>query len=155
MHKVPTSSLEWCHMSIIAFHITGQSSDCSTVFFRLTSNKRQRSALLAPLWGESTCHQWQVDSPHKGPVMRKVFPCHDIIIVVVCCDVILVSFIHILYGCFTGTGAVSVSVKGPCRIQINLSHGSTTNCWCNWNDTQEKKAMCTVKGMIFVSWPSC
>ena len=27
---------------------------------------------LQPLW-------WLVDSPHKGPVMWKVFPCHDII----------------------------------------------------------------------------
>ena len=25
-------------------------------------------------------HQWLVDSPQKGPVMQKLFPCHDIII---------------------------------------------------------------------------
>ena len=24
-------------------------------------------------------HQWLVDSPHKGPVLRNAFPCHDII----------------------------------------------------------------------------
>ena len=24
-------------------------------------------------------HQWVVDSPHKGPVMWKAFPCHDAI----------------------------------------------------------------------------
>ena len=24
-------------------------------------------------------HQWSMDSPYKGPVMWKVFPCHDII----------------------------------------------------------------------------
>ena len=30
-----------------------------------------------------TCHNdcwWSVDSPHKGLVMRKVFPCHDVIV---------------------------------------------------------------------------
>ena len=25
-------------------------------------------------------HEWQIDSPHKRPVMRKVFPCYDLII---------------------------------------------------------------------------
>ena len=24
-------------------------------------------------------HRWPVDSPHKGPVMRKAFPCYDVI----------------------------------------------------------------------------
>ena len=24
-------------------------------------------------------YRWPVDSPHKGPVMRKAFPCHDVI----------------------------------------------------------------------------
>ena len=30
--------------------------------------------IIGPLWGESGS-----DSPHKGPVMQKAFPCHDII----------------------------------------------------------------------------
>ena len=25
-------------------------------------------------------HQWQLDSPHKGPIMQKTFPCHHSII---------------------------------------------------------------------------
>ena len=24
-------------------------------------------------------HRWSVDSPHKGPVMRKTFPCHGVV----------------------------------------------------------------------------
>ena len=28
-------------------------------------------------------HRWLVDSQHKGPIMRKMWPCHDVIMV--CC----------------------------------------------------------------------
>ena len=33
-----------------------------------------------PLWGETTCgrYRWPVDSPHKGPVTRKVYPFDDV-----------------------------------------------------------------------------
>ena len=30
-------------------------------------------------------HQSLVDSPHKGPVMQKAFPCHDVIMVARSC----------------------------------------------------------------------
>ena len=33
--------------------------------------------ITGPLWGESTS-RWLVDSPHKGPVMGKVSPHHDV-----------------------------------------------------------------------------
>ena len=33
--------------------------------------------VTGPLWGE-IC-QWPLDSPHKGPVMRKAFSCPDVI----------------------------------------------------------------------------
>ena len=42
-------------------------------FFGLTSKTNQRSALL-PFVKE--IHRWPVDSPHKGPVMRKAYPFH-------------------------------------------------------------------------------
>ena len=29
-------------------------------------------------------HRWSVDFLHKGPVMRKTFPCHDVIIIKKC-----------------------------------------------------------------------
>ena len=40
------------------------------------NKKYQSSELLYICWG---IHQWPGDSPHKGPVMEKVLPCHDII----------------------------------------------------------------------------
>ena len=54
------------------------------------SNHRQLAGVLKTLFSAtiqalhyrpfvSGFHRWPVESPHKGPVMRKVFPCHDII----------------------------------------------------------------------------
>ena len=37
---------------------------------------KHKCSELPALWG---IHRWPVDSPYKGPVMRKSFPCHDVI----------------------------------------------------------------------------
>ena len=39
--------------------------------------KHQSFASLAFVWG---IHRWPVNSPHKGPVTRKIFPFDDVII---------------------------------------------------------------------------
>ena len=44
--------------------------------FRGRSKKHQSSASLAFVRG---IHRWPVDSPHKGPVTRKMFPFVDVI----------------------------------------------------------------------------
>ena len=44
--------------------------------FRRRLKKHQSSTSLAPLRG---IHRWPVDSPHKGPVTRKLFPFDDVI----------------------------------------------------------------------------
>ena len=38
--------------------------------------KHQSSASLACVWG---IHLWPVNSPHKGPLTRKMFPINDVI----------------------------------------------------------------------------
>ena len=44
--------------------------------------------ITGPLWGESTHNKWiprsLMDSPHKGPVMHKVFPFIDLIMYIQC-----------------------------------------------------------------------
>ena len=45
-------------------------------FFRHRSKKLQSSASLAFVRG---IHRWLVNSPHKGPVTRKMFPLDDVI----------------------------------------------------------------------------
>ena len=57
-------------------HITGLSIFCSTVCSGADRRKNQSSA---PLAFERGIHRSPVDSPHKGPVTRKIFPFDDII----------------------------------------------------------------------------
>ena len=48
----------------------------STVYSGANQRKHQSSTSLAFVWG---IHRWPVDSPHKGPVTRKMFPFDDVI----------------------------------------------------------------------------
>ena len=70
-----------CHcsdviMSAIAFGFTGITIVCSTLSPCADQRKHQRSASLAFVRG---IHQWPLNSPHKGPVTRKMFPFDDVI----------------------------------------------------------------------------
>ena len=72
-----------------------------TRLFRLTLKKTPRPALLAPLSGES--------NSHIGPVTRKAYPCHEIIMKNVSCHVCVLIFrvarsvivlpLHALWAC--------------------------------------------------------
>ena len=63
-------------MSAMASQITGVSIVCSAVCSGADQRKIQSPASLASVrW----IHRWPVDSPHKGPVTRKMFPFDDII----------------------------------------------------------------------------
>ena len=53
----------------------------STVCLDTNTNKHQSSASLAFVWG---IHWWPVNSPHKGPVTRKMFPLFDNVITEIC-----------------------------------------------------------------------
>ena len=48
----------------------------STVYSGADQSKHQRSASLAFVW---EIHRWPVNSPHKWPVTRKMFPFDDVI----------------------------------------------------------------------------
>ena len=49
----------------------------SKSLFMFTTQEAPNLRIIAPfIMG---IHRWQVDSIHKGPVMRKVFPRHDVI----------------------------------------------------------------------------
>ena len=62
-------------MSAMPSEITGVSIVCSSVGSGADQRKHQSSASLAFLWG---IHRWPVNSPHKGPVTRKMFPFDDV-----------------------------------------------------------------------------
>ena len=73
---------EWHHhycdvvVGAIAYQITSLTSVYSTVYSGADQRNHQSSAPLAFVWG---IHRWTVNSPYKGPVMRKMVPFDDVI----------------------------------------------------------------------------
>ena len=63
-------------MSTIASQITSHTIVYSTVYSDADQRKHQSSASLAFVWG---IHRGPVNSPHKWPVTRKMFPFDDVI----------------------------------------------------------------------------
>ena len=63
-------------MSALASQITGISIVCSTVGSGADQRKHQNFASLIFVRG---IHRWPSNSPHKRPVMRKMFPFDDVI----------------------------------------------------------------------------
>ena len=63
-------------MIAMASKIIGLTIVYSTVYSRTHQRKLQRSASLAFVRGS---HRWPVNSPHKWPVTRKMFPFDDVI----------------------------------------------------------------------------
>ena len=65
-------------MGAIASQITSLTIVYSTAYSDADQRKHQSSASLAFVWG---IHRRPVNSPHKGPVTRKMFPFDDVIMV--------------------------------------------------------------------------
>ena len=63
-------------MGVMASQITSLMIVYSTVYSDADQRKHQSSGSLAFVWG---IHQWSVNSLHKGPVTRKMFPFDDVI----------------------------------------------------------------------------
>ena len=63
-------------MGTMASQITSLTSVYSTAYSGAYQRKHQSSASLAFVWG---IHRWPVNSPHKWPVTRKMFPFDDVI----------------------------------------------------------------------------
>ena len=63
-------------MDDIASQITSLTIVYSTVYSGADQRKHQSSASLVFVRG---IHRWPVNSPHKGPVTRKIFPFDDVI----------------------------------------------------------------------------
>ena len=79
-------------MSTIASQITSLTIVYSTIYSGADQSKHQSSASLAFVWG---IHRGPVNSPHKWPVTRKMFPFDDVIM-------ILGVFVWFTYSCSSG-----------------------------------------------------
>ena len=65
-------------MSAMASQITSLTIVYSTVYPGTDKRKHQSSASLAFVMG---IHRWPVNSPHKGPVTRKIFSFDDVFVI--------------------------------------------------------------------------
>ena len=76
--RTQTSHYNDVIMSSRASQFTGVSIVCSTVCSGADQRKHQSSVSLAFVRG---IHRWPVNSPHKGPVTRTMFPFDDVIVI--------------------------------------------------------------------------
>ena len=63
-------------MGAMTSQITNLTIVYSSVYWGADQKKHQSSASLGFVWG---IHRWPSNSPHKGPVTRKIFPFDDVI----------------------------------------------------------------------------
>ena len=148
-------SLEWRHNEHdeVPNH---QPYDCllNSWFGGEDQRKHQSSASLAFVRG---IHRSLVNSPHKGPVTRKMFPFHDFIIMV-CRDPPLSSSVHILLTCIT---PFEGNMRHEVALELNESDSLLIrihNLWQKWPSYNQKrdhigKSMPDVY-LIQLQWPS-
>ena len=121
-HKPLLETFQWRHNERHASQVTIISIVCSAVCSGADQRKRQSTASLAFVRG---IHRWPVNSPHKGPVTRKLFTFDDVILTMTKCSGAyrpesLTSIFHISFSCIASiTGFQSrwcfVRRKQDCR----------------------------------------
>ena len=75
-HSIRPPPLHGIIMSTMTYQITSLTTVYSTLYSGADQRKHQSSASLAHVLG---IHWWPVNSPHKWPVTRKMFPFDDVI----------------------------------------------------------------------------
>ena len=83
--------LQRCYMGVMTSQITDSSTVCLTYFsgeqIRNIKASHHCAFVMGILW-------WPFDSSHKGPIMRKEQPCHDVIM----------PYLHLDFCCDMGYG---------------------------------------------------
>ena len=116
-------------MCAMASQITGVSIVCSTVCSGADQRKYRSSPSLAFVRG---IHRCPVNSPHKGPVTRKLFPFDDVII-----DRLF--NLPLFTGCnnsmssMLGLEIIGISKRIPWNM-LNISVSGNSIEWHNWNE---------------------
>ena len=117
-------------MGAIASQITSLTIAYSIVFLGADQRKHQSSASLAFVWG---IHRWPVNSPHKGPVMRKMFPFDDVIM----------WWLSTNYNAAFNESCDHL-VLGQCHIAVLIQHPASQmrNTWMEQQNLQRTGVLC-------------
>ena len=103
-------------MGAMACQITSFTIVYSAVYSAVDQGKHQSSTSLAFVRG---IHRWPVNSPHKWPVTRKIFPFDDVIMMTVIFISICLLQLTVLYIwsnlCFCHITITRLEVIGPFR----------------------------------------
>ena len=108
-------------MDAIASQITSLTIVYSTVYWDSDQRKYQSSALLAFVRG---IHRWPVNSPHKWPVTRKMFPFDDVIMVQKGQESVLMPVSSVLTTEWRFDSKLLMSYAAICFIAKNMPTGS-------------------------------
>ena len=108
----------------------------STVHSGADQRKHQNSASLAFVRG---IHQWLVNSPHKWPVARKIFPFDDVIMSSSNHDDIIKGKIFCITALFTGNSPATDEFPSQCPVtwsfavafdlRLNKGLSKQLRCW--------------------------
>ena len=109
-------------MFAMAFQITGVLMVCSTAF-QVQIKENTKAQRHWPLWG--AIHRWPVNSPHKGPVTRKMFPIDDVIM-----DMFSV-FVWFIFTYLRGGGGVDFPFQWRHNGRDSVSNHQPYDCLFN------------------------
>ena len=112
-------------MGTMASQSTSRTIFCSAVYSRADQRKHQSSASLVFVWG---IHRWPVNSPHKGPVTRKMF---HLMPSSCCLDVKLTTVRYICGGFFVG------QMLNECSL-VTIIYLSRIITWASFQQVWEK-----------------
>ena len=104
-------------MGTMPSQITSLTSVYSTVYSGADQSKHQSSASLAFVWG---IHRGPVNSPHKWPVTRKMFPFDDVIMTYSTTFKLLVNYGHNLPDSTPRCRQNFLGLRRPGRRSIGL-----------------------------------
>ena len=106
-------------LNVMASQVTSLTIVYSTVYSGTDQRKHQRSASLAFVWG---IHRWPVNSPHKGPVTRKMFPFDDVIM----CPSSFSSMYLLQIGRYPGPWKIYCQIRAWSTTTLNQTLHSST-----------------------------
>ena len=113
-------------MSAIPSQITSLTIVYSTVYPGADESKHQNSASLAFVWG---IHRGPVNSPHKWPVTRKMFPFDDVIMNTATANGMMTDGARASAACYWPALSWNITASASVRLLIIPCYGDLGVNW--------------------------